>query len=109
MRWTFLLKVAVLITDGPQSTAEPHVPPEVASSALQKRGVIVYTIGLGNQVSASQLEGSASASNYAYSAESFVELRTALYGIASLLCEGKCTSSKKESVRVRFVIVLLNL
>ena len=82
-------QVAVLITDGPQSTAEPHVPPEVASSALQKRGVIVYTIGFGNQVSASQLERIASASNYIYTVGSFMDHGSAADDISSTICKGK--------------------
>ena len=84
----FFFQVAVLVTDGIQTKGENHVNPDVASYTLQRRGVIVYALGFGNDTSESELQTIASERNYSRTSESLVELGYAAAEVASGISEG---------------------
>jgi len=80
-------KVAILITDGPQTKRfDPFQPLDIPSMALRNKGVQLYAVGVGPAVSRQELETITSASQNVFLVRSFYELAKHVNGIGYKFC-----------------------
>lgn len=85
----FLLQIAIVITDGEQTTNRgPYTPLSIASRALKDKGVKVYSLGIGKTVNRDQLSETASSSSKVFTASSFSELAPIAMEIVQSSCPG---------------------
>ena len=85
-----LLQLAVVITDGKQTTTGQYTRLSVASRGIKNKGVTVYAVGVGGGADKAELEEIASGPEYVFISSSFKELQNISLGLTRRLCEGKC-------------------
>ena len=82
-----LSQVVVLLTNGDQ--AESGNNPADASAMLRQIGATVLAVGVGEDVSVSELNAIATDADYAFNPASFKDLADRADDIVSKICEGK--------------------
>ena len=71
----FFLQIAIVITDGEQTTNKgPYTPLSIASRGLKDKNVRVYALGIGKRINRDQLNEIASSNVNIFTATSFSEL-----------------------------------
>jgi len=85
-----LFQLAVVITDGKQTTTGQYTRLSVASRGIKNKGVTVYAVGVGSGADRAELEEIASGPEYVFISSSFKELQNISLGLTRRLCEGKC-------------------
>jgi len=81
--------LAVVITDGKQTTTGQYTRLSVASQGIKNKGVTVYAVGVGRGADRAELEEIASGSQYVFTSSSFKELQNISLGLTRRLCQGK--------------------
>ena len=87
-RW-IRLQIAVVLTDGKQTTTGDYTRLSVASEGLKSRKITVYAVGVGSSVDRDELEEIATGSEYVLMSSSFSALQTIAPQIRKSLCEGE--------------------
>jgi len=83
------MQMAVVITDGKQTTTGQYTRLSVASQGIKNKGVTVYAVGVGSGADKAELEEIASALEYVFTSSSFKELQDISLGLTKRLCQGK--------------------
>lgn len=83
-----VFQIAVVITDGEQTTNDPFTELSIASSGIKNKGVTVYALGIGKRVKLSELQSIASSNDSVSSASSFKELQNLTDRMRASLCKG---------------------
>ena len=81
--------MAVVITDGKQTTTGQYTRLAVASRGIKRKGVTVFAVGIGSSVDQSELEEIASERLNVFMSASFNDLHDLSPEITTSLCEGK--------------------
>lgn len=98
-----LLQIAIVITDGRQTTERgPYTEPSVASSRLKYKNVQVYSLGIGEYVDHQQLADIASSKEKVFFADSFAALTLLVQTIVQTTCPGKSSSRTESMLLVHF-------
>ena len=85
----FVLKVALVITDGKQTRdRDPITPLMEASQGMKDKGITVYALGVGKNVDRTELQKIASSEETLFTAESFKALGIVAQKIKDSLCKG---------------------
>lgn len=87
----FLFQVAVVITDGRQTTEGGYTRLSVASQGLKSKGVTVFVVGVGKNVDQGELRDMASGPSNVFTAASFTHLQELSPRITTTLCESMRT------------------
>ena len=86
----FFLQVAIVITDGKQTTDRgSYTELSVASRGLKNKGAMVFSLGIGRNVDLTQLNDIASSNDNVFTAASFAELAPVAENIVQNSCPGK--------------------
>ena len=82
-------KVAILFTDGEQTTKDVNdlIPLSVAAGRLRDRGIVIFAVGIGSKVRKQQLVEIADSEEHVIMLRSFSELRESAVKIASSTCQ----------------------
>ncbi|KAK2561274.1 Collagen alpha-6(VI) chain [Acropora cervicornis] len=80
-------KVAVVITDGRQTTEGGYTRLSVASQGLKSKGVTVFVVGVGKNVDQGELQDMTSGPSNVFTAASFTHLQELSSRITTTLCE----------------------
>ena len=80
--------MAIVITDGKQTTTLPYTRLSEASRGMKNKGVIVYALGVGSGPDRAELEEIASGREYVLTSSSFKDLQNIAPRITGQLCEG---------------------
>lgn len=88
------MQLAVVITDGKQTTTGNYTRLSEASRGMKNKGVIVYALGVGSGADRAELEEIASRSDYVSLSPSFKDLLNISSGIRQLFCAGKYLHKK---------------
>ena len=83
--------MAVVITDGRQTTAGGYTRLSVASQGLKRKGVTVFAVGVGTNVDQGELRDMASGLSNVFTAASFTHLQELSSRITTTLCESMRT------------------
>ena len=83
------MQMAVVITDGKQTTTGQYTRLSVATQGIKNKGVTVYAVGVGSGADKAELEEIASAPEYVFTSSSFKELQDISLGLTKRLCQGK--------------------
>lgn len=83
------LQIAIVMTDGKQTTTGNYTRLSVASAGLKLREVIVYAVGVDSSVDGDELEEIATAPEYVLTSSSFRALQTIAPQIRKSVCEGE--------------------
>ena len=86
-------QVAVVITDGEQTTTKAYTPLNIASKRIKDKGVEVFALGVGGGVKVDQLRQIASSNDNVFTSPSFEELLSVVKPIVEKSCPSKGTSS----------------
>lgn len=81
--------MAVVITDGKQTTTGQYTSLAVASRGIKRKGVTVFAVGVGSSVDQTELEEIASERLNVFTSASFNDLQGLSSAITRSLCEGK--------------------
>ena len=84
-----LFQVALVITDGQQTTTKQYTPLDEASRGLKDKGVIVYALGVSKGASLEELNKIASSPDTVVVAPTFKALGNVAATIRKRLCESK--------------------
>ena len=94
------MQIAIVITDGQQTTDRGrYTELSVASLPLKNKDVIVYSLGIGKNVDATQLNDIASSSKNVFTATSFGELTPVAETIVQSSCPGRFTMCCKVKIK----------
>ena len=83
------LQIAIVITDGKQTTTGNYTRLSVASEGLKMSEVTVYAVGVGSSVDRDELEEIATRPEYVLTSSSFRALQTIAPQIRKSVCEGE--------------------
>ena len=93
------MQIALVITDGEQTTIGGFTPLDEASKDMKDKGVVVYSLGVGIGVNPEQLRQIASSDDNVFTSTGFVELTDVVKPIVEKSClikpTPKSTHSKK--------------
>jgi len=78
--------LAIVITDGKQTTTLPYTRLSVASLGIKNKGVTVYALGVGSGADRAELEEIASGSEYVFTSSSFSDLQDITPKITKRFC-----------------------
>ena len=81
--------MAVVITDGKQTTTGSYTKLSVASQGIKDKGVTVYSVGIGSNPDQDELEEIASRPEYVLKSASFRALQTIAPRLRKAVCDGK--------------------
>ena len=81
--------MAVVITDGKQTTTGNYTKLSVASQGIKDKGVTVYAVGIGSNPDQDELEEIASRPEYVLKSASFRALQTIAPQLRKAVCDGK--------------------
>ena len=95
--------MAIVITDGKQTTTLPYTTLSVASRGIKNKGVTVYALGVGSGADRAELEQIASGSDYVFTSSSFSDLKNIAPKITKRFCAGK------SAPRARFLGIIFRL
>ena len=80
--------MAVVITDGKQTTTGNYTRLSVASQGIKNKGVTVYAVGIGSSPDRAELEEIASSSENVLTSASFRALQTIAPQLRKAVCDG---------------------
>ena len=83
--------MAVVITDGRQTTKESYTRLSVASQGIKSKGVTVFAVGVGNEVDLGELRDISSGPSNVFTATSFIHLQELSSRITTSLCQSMRT------------------
>ena len=83
------LQIAIVITDGEQTTAKEYTPLDVASKRIKDKGVEVFSLGIGSNVNTDQLRQIASSNDNVFSSAGFDELVEVVKPVVEKSCPSK--------------------
>ena len=83
------MQVAVVITDGKQTTTRNYTNLSVASQGIKDKGVVVYAVGIGKGADRTELEQIVSGTENVLISSSFKELQNISTVLTQKLCQGK--------------------
>ena len=81
--------MAIVITDGEQTTAKNYTPLAKASKGIKGKGVVVYSLGIGSSVNSEQLRQIASSDDNVFTATGFDTLADIVLPIVQRSCPSK--------------------
>ena len=81
--------MAVVITDGKQTTTGSYTRLSVASQGIKNKGVTVYAVGIGSSPDRAELEEIASRPENVLTSASFTALQTIAPELRKAVCDGK--------------------
>ena len=87
------LQVAIVITDGEQTTTQAYTPLDIASKRIKDKGVEVFALGVGSGVNVDQLRQIASSNDNVFTSPGFEELVNVVKPIVEKSCPSKRPSS----------------
>ena len=79
-------QVAIVITDGEQTTTKEYTPLNIASKRIKDKGVEVFALGVGGGVNVDQLREIASSNDNVFTSPSFEELVNVVKPIVEKSC-----------------------
>lgn len=82
-------QVAIVITDGEQTTTKDYTPLATASKGIKDKGVVVYSLGIGSGVNSDQLRQIASSDDNVFTATGFDTLADVVLPIVQRSCPSK--------------------
>ena len=82
-------QIAIVITDGEQTTTGGFTPLDEASQGLKDKGVTVYSLGVGSRVDPEQLRQIASSDDNVFTSAGFEELGSVVKPIVEKSCPSK--------------------
>ena len=82
-------QVAIVITDGEQTTTKEYTPLNIASKRIKDKGVEVFALGVGGGVNVDQLREIASSNDNVFTSPSFEELVNVVKPIVEKSCPSK--------------------
>ena len=91
--------MAVVVTDGKQTTTGSYTKLSVASQGIKNKGVTVYAVGIGSNPDRAELEEIASSPENVLTSASFKELETIAPQLRTTVCEGKRDSFLSPKVK----------
>ena len=89
-------QVAIVITDGEQTTSEAYTPLDIASKRIKDKGVEVFALGVGGGVNVDQLRQIASSNDNVFTSPSFEELVNVVKPIVEKSCPSKGPTSSQN-------------
>ncbi|XP_027057449.1 collagen alpha-1(XII) chain-like isoform X1 [Pocillopora damicornis] len=89
-------QVAIVITDGQQTTTKAYTPLDQASKGIKDKGVEVFALGIGSGVDTSQLRQIASSNDNVFTAPGFNELES----VVKQIVEKTCPTSAKDACEI---------
>lgn len=92
------LQYAVVITDGIQTKNENYTELSLASRGLKDKGVVVYAVGVGKDVSGTELEDIASGTEFVLRTLLFEKLPTVAEEVAKRLCGGRGRKGSQSNI-----------
>ena len=104
------MQIALVITDGEQTTTGGFTPLDEASKDMKDKGVVVYSLGVGSGVNSVQLRQIASSDDNVLTSTGFKKLTDLVYPIVEKSCLIKLTPTPTPSKKwdpVRFCFVYL--
>ena len=87
-------QVAIVITDGEQTTTQAYTPLDIASKRIKDKGVEVFALGVGSGVNVDQLRQIASSNDNVFTSPGFEELVNVVKPIVEKSCPSK--GNKRE-------------
>jgi len=85
--------VAIVITDGEQTTTKEYTPLDIASKRVKDKGVEVFALGVGSAVNVDQLRQIASSNDNVFTSAGFEQLVDVVKPIVEKSCPSKGPSS----------------
>nr|XP_058971731.1 uncharacterized protein LOC131798056 isoform X6 [Pocillopora verrucosa] len=89
-------QVAIVITDGQQTTTKAYTPLDQASKGIKDKGVEVFALGIGSGVDTSQLRQIASSNDNVFTSPGFNELES----VVKQIVEKTCPTSAKDACEI---------
>ena len=89
-------QVAIVITDGEQTTTKEYTPLDIASKRIKDKGVEVFALGVGGGINVDQLREIASSNDNVFTSPGFEELVNVVKPIVEKSCPSKGPSSLWE-------------
>lgn len=92
-------QVAIVITDGEQTTTKEYTPLDIASKRIKDKGVEVFALGVGSSVNVDQLRQIASSNDNVFTSSGFEQLVDVVKPIVEKSCpsKGPPSSWKKQT------------
>ncbi|XP_048777058.2 mucin-2-like [Ostrea edulis] len=90
----FATNIIFVLTDG---HSQNHTATVLGAQRLKAAGVKIYTIGIGNQIERSELQGIASDNNHVFMVNSFADLSTIHSLVQRAYCEGYSSTTSPTS------------
>ena len=91
------MQIALVITDGKQTTTRGFTPLDEASKDMKDKGVVVYSLGVGIGVNPEQLRQIASSDDNVFTSTGFEELTDVVKPIVEKSCSIKPTPTPTSS------------
>ena len=91
------MQIALVITDGEQTTTQGFTPLDEASKDMKDKGVVVYSLGVGRGVNSEQLRQIASSDDNVFTSADFYELTDVVKPIVGKSCAIKRTPTPTPS------------
>ena len=85
----FFPQIAIVITDGQQTTTNQFTPLDIASQGIKDKGVKVFALGIGSGVKVEELQNIASSNDDVFTAPGFDELVSVVKPIVEKACPSK--------------------
>ena len=82
-------QIAIVITDGEQTTTQAYTPLGIASKRIKDKGVEVFALGVGRGVNVDQLRQIASSNDNVFTSPGFEELVNVVKPIVEKSCPSK--------------------
>ena len=91
------MQIALVITDGKQTTTRGFTPLDEASKDMKDKGVVVCSLGVGSGVNSEQLRQIASSDDNVFTSTGFEELTDVVKPIVQKSCSIKPTPTPTSS------------
>lgn len=96
-------KIAILLTDGEQTTKNVNdlIPLRVAANALKRRGITIFVIGIGPFINRNELLQIVDRSDQLIELSTFAELEEKVNDIATALCQQDVGKSVNKYMNIK--------
>ena len=91
------MQIALVITDGEQTTTGVFTPLDEVSKGMKDKGVVVCSLGVGSYVNSEQLRQIASSDDNVFTSTGFEELTDVVKPIVEKFCSTKPTLTPTSS------------
>ena len=85
-------QIAIVITDGKQTTTGEYTGLSKASEGIKRKDVTVYAVGVGKNVNEDELKEIATSPDYVLTSNSFTALQAIAPQIRKAVCDGESDS-----------------